>query len=155
MMTGLMKASLTTLLILGSLLPGPLLNWFYNTIVVNHFKWSAGLFAQRINLSIVIATFAFTMLGFLAAIITILFSLTNTRTLRKYRKHNHLEIFFRFYYFSIVCLIFTFILALLGFGKEGSPGMFQLMITSAINNLTQISLIALVIINIARKASEE
>ena len=123
--------------------------------MVPHLNWVAGLFGQRLNISIVIATFAFTMLGFLAAIIAVMFSLSGTKTFSKYRSREYLDIFFRVYFFSVLCLVITFGLALLGLSRQGYPLLFNLMIMSAVNNFGQISLITFAIINVARKASEE
>lgn len=146
---------MTICLCIGSLIPGPALCLIYNGIVIPHLSWAAGLFGQRVNVSIVIATFAFTMLGFLAAVIAVMVSLSGTRAFKQYKRREYLDIFLRFYFFAVVCLVATFALAILGFSKNGYPPLFNLTIMSAVNNLGQICLITYTIINIVRRAGGE
>jgi hypothetical protein len=153
-MTITRQFSLTIFFTLATLIPGPVLYVAYKAATAR-WDYAAALFYQRINISIVIASFAFTMLGFLAAIITVLFSLGGTKAFRKYSSHSYLELFLYFYFFSLICLMLTFGLSIFGFAKQGSPLLFKLMIMSAVNNLVQISLIAYVIINMANRASGE
>lgn len=138
-----------------TLIPGPLLWVIYNKIIVTNPRLIAGLFGQRINLSIVIASFAFTMMGFLAAAITLLVSFSGSIAYNKYKRRGYLSVMLWFYFFSIICLIVTFVLALLCFSKIGSIALFQTMLMSAVNNLFQIALITLVIINMAGRVSDE
>jgi len=110
------------------------------------------LFAQKNNIAVIIATFAFTMLGFLAAVITILFSFSRSSTFKKYKRKGHLDVFFFIYYFAIVSLVLTFALAILTLaGKNGSWAMIGGLM-STVNNLTQISLLTIIIVNLSRRA---
>lgn len=113
------------------------------------------LFPQRINISIVIATFSFTTLGFLAAIITVLFGLIHSVTFKKYKKKGYLELLFFVYWFSIANLLATFILALLNFSSRCLPVIFNIMLMSAMNNIVQISFITIIILNLVRKSSTD
>ena len=138
-----------------TLLPGPLLYKTYNLIVKGNFEFVAALFPQRINLSIVIATFSFTMLGFLAAIITILFSLIRSEAFQKYKRQGYLDLLVFVYWFAILSLVFTFVLSILGFSNNCLPLLFNAMLMSAINNIFQLCLITLIILNLVRKAGNE
>ena len=138
------------LLSLMILIPGPTLYIIYNYLNIN-----LTLFPQRINISIVISTFSFTMLGFLAAIITILFSLTNTTAFKKYQRIGYLDVLLFAYFISILNFIATFILSILSFSKTCSPLLFNFMIMSLMNNVFQIFLLSIIILNLFKKASQE
>ena len=86
------KWLLKFLIALGTLIPRPLLYLIYNKVLVQGLHFPIVLFPQRINLSIIIATFSFTTLGFLAAIITVLFGVIHSVTFRKYQKEVYLEL---------------------------------------------------------------
>ncbi len=95
------------------------------------------------------------MLGFLAAIITILFSLIRTNSFQKYRRQGYLDLLVSVYWFAIINLILTFALSILGFANICIPLLFNSMLMSAINNIVQLSLITLIILNLVRKAGNE
>lgn len=137
------------------LMPGPLLYIAYNFIVSKNVNFSASLFPQRINLAIVISTFSFTMLCFLAAIITVLFSLIKTDAFKKYNNKGYLDLFIFIYFVSILSLVATFTFSILGFSNNCPPLLFNLMLMSATNNIWQLSLITLIILNLVRKAASE
>ena len=54
-------------------------------------SWSMSLIGQKNNIAVIVATFAFTMLGFLAAVITILFSFSRSSTFKKYKRKGHFD----------------------------------------------------------------
>jgi hypothetical protein len=140
---------------LATLTPGPIFYLLYNSVIVPYFNFTAALVLQRINLSIVMATFSFTMLGFLAAIITVLFGMGQTHAFRKFREKGYLDLFFFIYLFSVVNLGLTFLLAILGFSSRYEPFLFNSMLMSSVNNIFQISLITIIILNMFKKASQE
>jgi hypothetical protein len=111
------------------------------------------LFKQKNNIAVILATFAFTMLGFLAAVITILFSFSKSSTFTKYKRLGHLDVFFAIYYFAIACFIFTFSTAILTLaGSNAGILPMRLSLMSTVNNLGQIALLTLIIVNLCKKA---
>ena len=138
-----------------TLLPGPLLYKIYNLVVSKHINFAVALFPQRINLSMVIATFSFTMLGFLGAIITVLFSLIKTETFQKYKRQGYLDLLIFIYLFAILNLVLSFVLSILSFSNKCQPLLFNTMLMSAINNIFQLCLITLIILNLVRTAGNE
>ncbi len=139
----------------GTLVPGPILYLLYKRILLQHFGICASLFSQRMNLALVIATFSFTMLGFLAGIITILFSFGGTKTFKRYRRKGYFETLIFIYFFTIANLVFTFGLSLLSFSDYIPNLLFNLMIMSSVNNIIQVSVITIVLVNLTRRINEE
>lgn len=113
------------------------------------------LASQKSNIAVIIATFAFTMLGFLAAVITILFSFSSSGNLKKYKRLGYLPVFFSLYYTTIACLIITFITSLIMVSALQSPWPLRLSIIFTVNNLFQIGLLTTAIVNISQKAIDE
>ncbi|WP_115720387.1 hypothetical protein [Gallaecimonas mangrovi] len=113
------------------------------------------LIEQKNNLAVIVATFAFTMLGFLAAVITILFSFSRSSTFKKYKRKGHLDVFFFVYYFAIVSLVVTFVLALLTLASGNGLWAMRGGLMSTVNNLAQITLLTVIIVNLSRRAMNE
>lgn len=134
------------------LVPGPTIYLLLKAILPFSTSFVMDLAAQKTNIAVILSTFAFTMLGFLAAVITILFSFSSSGTFKKYKKNGHLDVFFSIYYFSIVCLIFTFAIAVFTLANVNGAWPVRLSIMSTINNLWQISLLTIIIINLSKKA---
>lgn len=137
------------------MMPGPVCYLIYSGLQHSDLCVSLGLYVERSNIAVILATFAFTMLGFLAAVITILFSFPASRKLRRYRSRGHLDTFFWMYFLAIANLILTFILALLSFSSEVGVWGMRLSVMSTVNNVIQIGLIALIITNLCRVAMQE
>ena len=95
------------------------------------------------------------MLGFLATIITVLFSLFHSRSFAKYEKDGYLDVFLSIYISSILSLIVTFILSILSFSSNYSPYMHNLTLMSAINNIFQIGIITIIIVNLFKRAAKD
>ncbi|MGI2029726.1 hypothetical protein [Endozoicomonas acroporae] len=121
----------------------------------NYASLSLSLFKERDDIAVVLSSFAFTMLGFLAAVITIMFSFSNSSTFKKYKRKGYLDVFFSIYYSAIVGLIFTFGLSILNFSESTGAWIFRLSVMSTVNNLVQIGLVTTIIINLARRAANE
>jgi len=112
--------------------------------------WSMSLIAQKNNVAVIVATFAFTMLGFMSAVITILFTFSHSRSFKKYKRKGHLDIFFSIYYFTVLTLVFTFVFALLTLASSNGVWVMRVGLMSTVNNLVQISLLTVIIINLSR-----
>jgi hypothetical protein len=119
--------------------------------IVNICEFRFELIAQKTNLSIIIATFSFTMLGFIATIVTVLFSLRNSRNFKNYEKRGRLDIFWLLYRTTIVCLFFTFIMALFSFSKNVHWSIFDLMLVFFANNVVQVFWLTLILSGLTQK----
>ncbi len=102
-----------------------------------------------------IASFAYTMLGFLAAVITLLFVFTNTENYAAYKRKGYLRIFFHGYFITIASLLVTAFLSLYGFSQVKNVFAFEMLLMSFSNNLIQVFIITFIICNIARNSSGE
>lgn len=110
----------------------------------------------HINIGIILATFAFTMLGFMAAVITILFSFSGSAVVRRYRELGRLNIFFVIYYLTIVTLLLTFIssiFCLVGTNDIISTWAVRISLMLTVNALIQIMLVTFIIINLSKEAA--
>jgi len=133
--------------------PGPMLYLLYKTLTHNNLIEPWLLFANKKDLANMIAGFSYTMLGFLATVITILFVFTNSPNFEAYKRNGYLDSFFWAYFFSIVCLLITASLSIYGFSPNNSSWPFNLLLMFFIDNLVQVFLVSLIICNIARKSS--
>lgn len=117
---------------------------------VSHFPEQAlSLFVRRESVSVILASFAFTMLGFLAAVITILFSLSQTRAFRKYKSGGYLTVFFSIYYCAIACLMLTFLTALLSLAGSNGVWPMRISLMFTVTSLAQIAALLITIINLS------
>lgn len=138
-----------------TLIPGPILYKIYNAICSQNVNFVIGLAKQRVNISIVIATFSFTMLGFLAAIITVLFGVTKSQAFQQYRRKGYFDLLIFVYWFAILNLVATFILSILGFSNNFFPLLFKSMLMSTVNNIFQLCIITFIILGLVRKSANE
>jgi len=112
-----------------------------------------GLSAQADAIASIVAGFAFTMLGFLAAVITILFSVSGSPSYKRYKNAGLLDVFFWIYYATLACLILTAGLALVALSSlTGSWGI-KVLLGSFANNLVQVLTITVIICNLANKGA--
>lgn len=108
--------------------------------------------AGRESVSQVISGYAFTMLGFLAAMITVLFAVSHSRVFREYRKGGYDDLFFIIYFIAIGTLILLAALALINLGGKTHEIAFIAMLMLVVNSSVQILLITLAITNLARRS---
>ncbi|MDN3697788.1 hypothetical protein QWY97_10565 [Vibrio cortegadensis] len=113
------------------------------------------LVEQKTNIAIILATFAFTMMGFLAAVITIFFSFAKSRTFKKFSREGRFGVFFTTYYYCIISLALTMCFALVTLGKGTSIWAMQTALITTVNSLFQICLITFTIINLSKRAMKE
>jgi hypothetical protein len=99
------------------------------------------------TLATIIAGFSFTMLGFLAAMATFLFSLQKYKFFKRWLEDGNAEVFFYFFKITIVCLFVTFSASLITFTTQGQHLFFKIMMMFVINNILQLSIITLVLVN--------
>ncbi|MCF2901555.1 hypothetical protein L1267_14335 [Pseudoalteromonas sp. OFAV1] len=111
-------------------------------------KYSISLgFTDIRTLATIVAGFSFTMLGFLAAMATFLFSLQKYKFFKRWLEDGNAEVFFSLYKVSIVCLFITFAASLITFTSQGQHLSFKIMMMFIINNIVQLSVITLVLVN--------
>lgn len=134
-------------------LPGPISYLIYS-LTANYFH-ALHLFSAKDSIATVLASFSFTMLGFLAAMITILFSLSGSRTFRKFNKNGYMSVFFMLYYSAIIGFMLTFIISLVLFSNEISIWIFRIGVMSAFNNIIQIGILTVTIVNLVKRAGDE
>ena len=111
------------------------------------------IYANRKEFSSLTAGYAFTMLGFMAAIITILFAFTNSPNFQKYKENGYLRIFFWGYFLCILTLMLTAFFSVFGFSQVGHVWQHHALLICFFSSLWQVSLLTLIIVNIARKSS--
>jgi len=147
-----LKIALTLLLAFITMIPGPVLYKLYLIAGENLEGFSLSLFEQRGNVAVIVATFAFTMLGFLAAVITILFSFTKTSAFLKYSNRGYLSVFFGFYYITIFSLVLTFGSAILTLSGNNSEWPMRIALMLTVNCVTQIAVLTIILVNLGRRA---
>jgi len=112
-----------------------------------------GLSAESNSIAGIIAGFSFTMLGFLAAVITILFSVSGSKSYQRYRNAGNLEVFFFIYYLTLVCLVVTAGLSLVALSSLSEPWGIKVLLGSFANNIFQVFVITVIICNLASKGA--
>jgi len=95
------------------------------------------------------------MLGFLAAVITILFAFVNSQAFIKYKRVGYLDVFFYLYILTIINLIVSAGLSFLGLSDIQFVWVFRFMLLSFAANMVQITLITFIISKIAFQGSHE
>lgn len=142
------------MLFIISLLPGPVIYLLYKYFW--HFKGvRLGLTANNKDLTILLATYSFSMLGFLATIITVVIALGDKLYLKTYRNRHHMDEMLILYFIAILDLFACFIISVLNLGKNIYPIIFDVMIILFCNSLFQITLIGIIIGNLLLHAFRE
>ncbi len=133
-------------------MPGPILYWIYTILVNNKVIEPLLLFANKKDLSTMIAGFSYTMLGFLATIITILFIFTKTPNFEAYKRNGYLDILFTQYFLTVICLMLTAGMSVYGYSANPNPFPFRVMLMLFADNIIQIVLVTTIICNLARNS---
>jgi len=142
------------LLVLMTLIPGPISYLIYERSVTKWPNLALGLSDKSQALASIIASFSFTTLGFLAAIITILFAVTTTPSFKNYARKGYLDLLFFLYFFTLFSLVVTAFVSLGTFSSAVGPWGVRVLIMCFVNNIIQVALITLVICNLARNSSK-
>ena len=138
-----------------TLIPGPVAYLIYRFVVKHLPDQALGLFQSREAIGNLVAGFSFSMLGFLAAVITILFAFVPSEAFQRYKRVGYLNVLFSLYTFTVVHLVITSIISLYSFSAAPFVWPFRLMIVFFVNSLVQVTLITFIINNLARNASQE
>ena len=142
-------------LVFMTLLPGPLTFLAYDLLVEMYPDYALGLLQARKEVATLVAGFSFTMLGFLAAIITILFAFVNSEAFKRYKRGGYLDLLFFLYVFTVLDLVVTAFLSLYGFSNQVFEWPFKIMVMFFENSLIQVMIITIIISNLARNATNE
>ena len=150
------KWLITLLFVLITLIPGPILHIFYKHCFISLWpEYALGLSDQKKDIALLLASFSFTMLGFLAAVITIMLSFSKSKAFRRYRDSQRMEIFFALYFLAIFHLGLTFALSLIALSNNFGEVLMQFALGSSANSLVSVGLIAIIIINLCKRAIME
>ena len=136
------------------LMPGPFLLLIYQILRDQEIINPLLIYSNKEDLSNMIAGFSYTMLGFMATVVTILFAFTKSANFEAYKRKQYLTVFFSGYYICILSLVVTSFLSLYGYSTESHVWAHHALLMSFANNLWQIFLLTLIICNIARKSIE-
>lgn len=137
------------------LMPGVIFWGVYEALVYYYPDIALGLSAKRSDLAALVAGFAFSMLGFLATIITVLFAFTHSSIFMRYQKKGYLHNFFSIYFLTVFCLVATSILAVVNFSNTFYWLPFRLMMVGFVDSLCQVAILTVILCNIARQAVSE
>lgn len=136
------------------LAPGPILLVIYKTLRDREITDPLLIYANKKDLANMIAGFSYTMLGFMATVITILFAFTKSANFEAYKRKKYLSVFFSGYYICIFSLVVTAFLSLYGYSSADHVCAHYALLVSFANNLWQIFLLTVIICNIAKKSIE-
>lgn len=122
--------------------------------VVHFFpEYHLGLFANKKDIAAMVLSFAFTMLGFLAAMITLLFGFADKEIYKKFKRNGHLQLLFFLYYVTIFSLVLTAFFAMFGYSE--SPIFvwpFRAMLVLFATNIVQVTFLTVIISNFSKNA---
>jgi len=124
----------------------------YKTLTSYNIDLSLSLYANRKELAAIIASYAFTMLGFLAAVIAILLNFSQSRSFKNYKKNKYLDVFFIIYFYCIITLALTFLSSLMSLSANSAQWFMRGALALSINSMAQVLIISLAIISICKKA---
>lgn len=92
------------------------------------------------------------MLGFMAAIITILFSVVNSPNFKEFKDRGYLSVFFVGYFSCILTLMVTALLSVYGFSGGRHLWQHHALLISFVDSLWQVLMVTIIISNLARKS---
>lgn len=137
-----------------SLAPGPIIFGIYSWLTSRFPEHALGLIASRKELASLLAGFSFAMLGFLAAVITLLFGFMSSRVVHRYRQFGYMDAFFLLYFITIMMLLVTAAFGIASFSFQPAVWPLRLGMMALVNSCVQVAAITLIISNLARRAAE-
>lgn len=136
------------------LLPGPIL-WATYKYSIFDFVSKLDFCAHKMSFLLISATFSFTMLGFLSAILAGVLAMNDRPFIERYRSRGHLSDFLFFYNLCMLMLILTLILSLASFGKLTPKFIFEIAMMSFTNNIFHILSICIISYLITSRAAQK
>lgn len=110
------------------------------------------LYQKADIISEIVITSSITLMGFLATIITILFSISTSKAFTRYKNMKYHHVFFALYYLSLVCLGVTAVFAFAVFSSVHGQALFPWMIMLSISSAVQVVCVTWIIIVNAQKS---
>lgn len=101
------------------------------------------------------ASFSFTLLGMLAAFVTIMFTMGGSKTFAKYKDRGYLTVFLIVYFWAITTLALCFATALISSAESTSAAWLRISMALGINSLVMIVLISSIVIRLSSRAVSE
>jgi uncharacterized protein with PQ loop repeat len=114
-----------------------------------------GLSVYNKDLTILLATYSFSMLGFLATIITVIIALGDKLHVKTYKKRHHMNEFMIWCFITACHLFLIFTLSILNLGQNVRKVLFDLILMLFSNSLFQIMVIGIIIGNLLFHAFNE
>lgn len=109
------------------------------------------LTGQKSNIGVILSTFSFTMMGFLAAVITILFAAVNHFKFKRYVQKGYLSIFLGVYFATMAFLVLNFCVSLVSMGETNITAW---AVASTINCLVQVFFVCIGIIFVWKNTAD-
>lgn len=134
---------------------GPASYGLYKLIVWMWPKLTLALSGKAEPIAEILITSTITLMGFLATIITILFSISSSRAFVKYKRYGYDQVFFILYYTALVSLGITASLSLGVFSRAHGPSLFPWMIMLAISAFVQVATLTMIIVRLMHKSFGE
>lgn len=126
----------------------------YDALISHYPSLSASLYPERKQVASIIAGFSFTMLGFLAALIGIMFTNTGSRAFIRYRKTGSLNVFLLVYFCALVFLMIDFIFAILSFSGAAPVFFMRASVAITFGSFLHILIIAAAVLFNTIKSSD-
>ncbi|WP_376781724.1 hypothetical protein [Stutzerimonas nitrititolerans] len=152
MMTSTRSRQLKILIFALTSAPGPALLMTYRETISSYPNLSLSLFDHRSTIATILASYAFTMIGFLAAVVAILLGFSQSVAFRRYKSKKYLGSFFFVYAYCLLTLAMTFLFSLLCLSSNSAEIFMRIALVLAVNSLMQVSIVGLVIANICKRA---
>lgn len=131
---------------------GPILLLIYKKFL-RSWGWVFSLCLQKNIVVAITASYAFTMLGFLATLMAILLSAHSTYKMKRYKSNKYWDCLISYIKVTIGILCSIFIFSLLSLAKENFIIWFYLTLIAVIDSLVLIGMITVIIVNLISKSS--
>ena len=138
-------------LILTSL-PGPIAYLIYKALYTYGVVSAVRGFSAAGRIGIVTSSLSFTMLGLLAAVITLLYGLASRYAVQKYNADGRMKVFFIIYFYSLFTLIGVFVTAVVALPGNVSPWWLKASVILSFNAMAQVALIITILTMLAKRS---
>lgn len=118
----------------------------------DYFSITLGVFKEKKDVMVIVSSFAFTMLGFLAAIIAIFITMMSGERYKRLQRRGGLSDFLNIYLFSVFCHFATFVFSILAFSSNVAISAFSYnaAMIMLVNNMVQLFVITLSCVGMLR-----
>lgn len=115
-------------------------------------EWTLSLYSIKKEVLSAMIAVVTTLMGFLAAFVTLFFGLRGSKFFLKYEKAGYLEIFKAYYMFTLVFSLFCVFLALVAMGENSQAWLFRMAVFFFMNSTFYVLASAYAIMNVASKS---